>query len=317
MDVPTPELAVEIAENFHGKQVRRLTRFSLGLCHHVYDVETDGAPFVVRIAANGNESMLRGTMHWTPILRSVGVPVASILAAELDKTESPFAYLILERLPGSDLAEVHEAMDRATRMRLGSHMGELQARVAGLPAGRGFGSARSHDDPELVDCWQGVLDGLVQRVRHRWSAGAGYSPAQIERLEGAIQRGQRAWSGVTSRPFMEDATTKNVIIAAGGTLSGIVDLDTLGFGDPLFALALTRAAFAKHGWGKAYPDAWAEQCRMDAAAEHRLALYTALFCLDILSEQGAQHNRAEVLAFPGDQISRLLATFETEISKAV
>ena len=110
------------------------------------------------------------------------------------------------------------------------------------------------------------------------------------------------------RPFLDDTTTKNVLIA-DGHLTGIVDVDCVCFGDPLFTVALTRMALLSRAYPTDYIEAWCDHLELSAAQQAALDLYTALFCVGFLSEFGQQHNRAERLPAEEDQIARLLATW--------
>ena len=47
-------------------------------------------------------------------------------------------------------------------------------------------------------------------------------------------------SKVSPTAFLDDTTTKNVIVSEKGELSGICDLDEMCFGDTLHSLAITK-----------------------------------------------------------------------------
>ncbi len=77
-----------------------------------------------------------------------------------------------------------------------------------------------------------------------------------------------------------DAAERNVIVDKG-RISGIVDIDEMFFGDPLFVIGLTYAALEKDGYDTVYPDAWVELLQLDNKAHLRVffyrLFYTALF----------------------------------------
>lgn len=96
-------------------------------------------------------------------------------------------------------------------------------------------------------------------------------------------------------PFLDDLTTKNVLVA-DGRLSGVVDVDVVCFGDPLTTPALTKVSLVAAGQPTDYVEAWLEELAPDAGA---FDLYCAVSCLDLLSEVGVVFNRGAPT--PGDE----------------
>ena len=90
--------------------------------------------------------------------------------------------------------------------------------------------------------------------------------------------------------FLDDITTKNVIIN-NGVLSGIVDVDSLAFGDSLLTVALTKVSLLSSGYDTEYTDYWTERLDLDTKQKKALDLYSAIFCLDFLSEEGQVFNK--------------------------
>ena len=69
----------------------------------------------------------------------------------------------------------------------------------------------------------------------------------MRRVESLLEQLEKQWTSVRPRVFFHDITTKNVIINDRGELSGIVDLDSMAFGDPLLTVALTRTSLLSRG----------------------------------------------------------------------
>src|SRR5262249_27831106 len=97
---------------------------------------------------------------------------------------------------------------------------------------------------------------------------------------------------VAPTPFLHDITTKNVIVH-DGRLSGIVDVDDLCFGDPLWLIALIRMALFAHAHDPVYLDEWLDVVRLDREQAAALDFYTLVHCVGFLSELGQRFNRAE------------------------
>lgn len=146
------------------------------------------------------------------------------------------------------------------------------------------------------------LPELIARGEHR-----GFPYLVLERLQGEDlehvylrlssperhrTEGLSAYfSQVPPTPFLDDVTTKNVLVYEG-KLSGIVDVDWVCFGDPLFTVALTRAAILSAGYPPDYTDHWCALLGVTRAQAAAVRFYAALFCVDFISEAGQTFNRS-------------------------
>jgi Ser/Thr protein kinase RdoA (MazF antagonist) len=78
-------------------------------------------------------------------------------------------------------------------------------------------------------------------------------------IQKAFMVAQPSLNAVKPVPFLHDTTTKNVIINEDNTLSGIVDVDDLCWGDRRFTKALTLVAMLADGYDSWYVDQWMQQ----------------------------------------------------------
>src|SRR5262249_53237029 len=129
------------------------------------------------------------------------------------------------------------------------------------------------------------------------------------------ERRQAALDRQPATCFLHDTTTKNVIVH-GGRLSGIVDVDDFCFGDPLLAPALTLMALLNTRGPVDYVDAWLAAAQ--APADWRLALYTAVFCVDFMAEHGHRFNGNPAAARPDEcaHLEAILARLLEEARRA-
>jgi aminoglycoside phosphotransferase len=122
---PDAELAAMIAAEVIGHPPAKVRRFTTGVRHYVFDVEFAGRPpVVVRIGNTSAQPEMAGAAYLSGLLRPRGVPLPAILAQDL---EPQFPWLVVERLPGTDLGEVigslsSEHLERRAR-RLLARMG--------------------------------------------------------------------------------------------------------------------------------------------------------------------------------------------------
>ncbi len=190
-------------------------------------------------------------------------------------TRHGFPVMIMERLPGTDLGHVYDRLSDDQKRRISAWVVDLQRRTATLPQGPGFGYAHSYDDPTLLPTWRDVLLASLERSRRRIESAGVVDVEVVERVESRLADFDDYLRRIEPIPFLHDTTTKNVIIDLQGngapSGSGIVDVDSICFGDPLFTLALTRMALLAHGHDTAYIDHWERHLNLTAEQHARLA----------------------------------------------
>lgn len=284
---PTELDASEVAWRVHGKPPESVRRFSEGIGHWVYDVRMpDGSRSVVKLGTAVQRTEFLGAIHWSKTLRPLGVPLPKLLAHG-EHRELP--YVVLERLDGEDLGQVYGSLSLVQRRLIAEEVCRVQQIVGKLPEGDGYGFVRLPGESSYHKSWMGVIEASLARSRGRIATAGLVSMRPIERVEEAAKRFDDYFRRVRPKPFLDDVTTKNVLVHAG-RFGGIVDVDWLCFGDPLFTVALTRAALLSSGFDSVYTDHW---CRVLGVSgkEHRVVLfYTAVFCLDLMSECGQAFN---------------------------
>ena len=287
---PTEADAFEIAGAVLDRNVRSVTRFSTGLQHFVYDVAFESGPgAVVRIADRDDRPHLQGAVHWYEKLHPLGVPLPELIHADLEMQRFAFPFLVIERLAGTDLGNVYDELSVEQRADLAREMVDLQSRAGRLPEGSGYGYALDSSGSRLAKSWRKVLEGSL-RLTRRWIDGVGLvDPVWADRVAAKLDAAG-AIDEIRPRAFLHDITTKNVIVH-DGRLSGIVDVDSMCFGDPLWTVALTRMSLLASKSPTDYIDAWCDAMDSREAPAERLDLYTALHCVAFLGEIGQAFNR--------------------------
>jgi aminoglycoside phosphotransferase (APT) family kinase protein len=271
--------------------ISSVTRFPTGLCHHVYEICTvTGQAYVVRIASAASRESLAGGLYWHPRLKGAGVPVPALYASWLGE---PFSYMLLERLPGSDLGQVYAGLSVAAKQVLAKRMVDVQRAVGSLPMSRGFGFAHSYEQAGATgkQSWTEVVAAEIARSEERIGRVGRIAPCYAERVRAAVSAYESYLKRVKPVPFLDDTTTKNVIVDQGA-LSGIVDTDEVCFGDPIFTLGLTNLALLSLGADTDYVGYWLDA--LDASRQQRkmVTVYSLVFCLNFLGELGQVFNQS-------------------------
>ncbi|MFZ1989334.1 MAG: aminoglycoside phosphotransferase family protein [Alphaproteobacteria bacterium] len=286
---PNEQDAASIVECALGRKPVHIERFTTGSHHFVYDVTLeDGEHVVARLSWPSQVEAAEGAVHWSKKLMPIGVPLPRLIYADTSKRDVPFPYVLLERLPGRDLADEFEKMTRAERRALAFELAEIQAKVRALPEGKGFGYAFKGDAP--FSDWRSVVFGGIERSRKRIKEIGYFDESWADRVERAALKFESYFARIRPIPFLHDITTKNVLIE-NGKLTGIVDVDSLCFGDQLILPALIRMALVAHGKDASYADDWVEALALTDEQRGALSVYVAECCLDFMSEIGQRFNR--------------------------
>lgn len=281
---------MQVAERFFAERVESCDRFTTGLRHWVYDVTLaeSARRVVVRLSHPDHRRELAGGVFWHDQLAAADVPVAAVIAADVS-ADQPF--MILERLAGTDIGNVFDTMSQ-DQIRSAAHaVAEMQRLTGALPHADGFGYALNYQSP-LHRTWRDVLEASLDKSR-RWIRSVGVVDEQwVAQVAALLDHRADLVVGVQPRAFLHDATTKNVIVDHG-CVTGLVDVDEMAFGDPLWTVALTRMSLLSAGRSTAYADEQVDLVSASSDARDRVVLYTALHCLWFLGELGQAFNRDE------------------------
>lgn len=302
---PTPADAIAAVQRVLGTDVAHIERFATGAAHWVYDVRTaDNRLIVVRVTRPAQRWMFQGALRWHELLAPRGVPLPRLLHADLAQNDA-FPIMIMERLPGADLGLVYPTLSRAHKQRLAHDIARIQQIAGSLPLAWGFGFATGYDDPHLLPTWTDVITQSLDRSYARIQEIGVVDATHMERVRDQLHTVQDQLHAVEPRCFLDDTTTKNVIVH-DGALSGIVDVDTVCFGDPLFTVALTRMSLLGRGWDTDYTDAWCQALGVTTDQQRLINFYTAIFCVDFLGEQGQQFNKDAPATVDADGVNHLI-----------
>lgn len=307
---PTAQDATDVVQRVLGTGVTHIERFGQGSAHWVYDVRTtDGQAIVVRMTRPAQRWMFAGALRWHGLLAPRGVPLPRLLHADLTDDGS-FPVMVMERLPGADLGMVYPTLSSAQKQRLAQDVVRVQQIAGSLPLAHGFGFALSYDDPRLLLTWTDVIRESLDRSHARMAEIGVVNAVYVERVRDQLGAFQDQLDAVEPRCFLDDTTTKNVIVH-DGVLSGIVDVDMVCFGDPLFTVALARMALLSRDWDTDYIDAWCQALQVTADQQRLLNFYAAVFCVDFLSEQGQQFNKDVPPQINVDEVRHLIHILDT------
>ncbi len=212
------------------------TRMTFGHNNIVYDVTLPNRNIIVR--TNKDVHVFAKTEQNIMVLAHLGLPVPHVLATNLTRKKYSFAYMILEKIPGRDLRFELSDMTHVQMTSVAERIISFQQKVATLPMGKGFGYVPIGEQGTFSS-WIELLQfemnrhniGTHQSNLSRWRA----------RLADILIRFERYLAQVNPICFLDDVTTKNVIVL-NGELQGLIDFDCVCYGDPLWMIGLTKTA---------------------------------------------------------------------------
>jgi aminoglycoside phosphotransferase len=302
-DAPDGAVASRLVAAALGRTPLAVSRFSTGAHHYVFEATfEDRAPVVVRIAAEHSRSAMVGALKVSRLLRPLGVPLPEIIS---EGVNHHFSYLVLERLPGTDIGDVMRGLSDSSLEVIATKVAQAQKITSKAVWGRRYGySIEPANAPH--ERWSHVLLDNLSRSRRRIAAAKLFDGDVVDTVTKLVSAAQAELDALPPVPFLHDTTTKNVIVTQEGSFSGIVDVDDLCFGDPRYVVALTSASLIASGGPTAYVDAWMNSTNY--RKDRIFRLYVALFIVDLMSEHGQEFN-GNVLPSSADCRNRLLRVF--------
>ncbi|MCX6732947.1 MAG: phosphotransferase [Candidatus Roizmanbacteria bacterium] len=302
---PSKQDAIEILQKATGENVAKIERFPTGSQHYVFDVLTENnKQLVIRIGTEETRGHIAGSVYWHSILKDLGVPLPHFLFSETERNQFEFPVIIMERLLGKDLVYVYEELSKEQKKKLAFDISAIQKKVGTLPSPTGFGFARSYEDSSLKSSWYELIESQLKRTRIRMTEVNLYNLEYLDKTCELVKENNFYLKSITPVAFLDDTTTKNVIIH-NGELSGIVDVDFVCFGDPLYVFSLTKMAFLSNNFDMDYISYWLANLNLTAKQQKAIMIYTMIHCVGFMSELGQKFNKNEPNEVKREEIDKL------------
>ncbi len=219
-----------------GIQPLTATHMTFGHNSITYDIRLPNRNVILR--TNKNTHVFAKTEWNLTILAQLGLPVPHVLATDVTQEKYPFAYMMLEKIPGRDLRYELPTMTHAQMTRVAEQTVTFQHKVATLPLGNGFGYVPIGEQ-SAFSSWIELLQYEMNKSTH--NASNEFIDRWSTRLTHIFSRFEPYLAQVQPTCFLDDVTTKNVIVL-NGELQGLVDFDCVCYGDPLWMIGLTKTA---------------------------------------------------------------------------
>jgi aminoglycoside phosphotransferase (APT) family kinase protein len=232
MQMDIRQLIVEVL----GVAPLKIEYMSFGHTNKVFSVELPEDQVIIRI--NKDAGALSKTSYNISVLKSLGLPVPTVIQTDETMKKYPFSYTILRKIEGRDLRYEIGKMTKEQLIKLAKEIVSIQKIVSSLPKGEGFGWVPINDKGPFSS-WMEIIDRDFHT--HISSVENEIYSNQIKDVELLKNRFNDYFNQVEPICFLDDITIKNVIVL-DGKLQGIIDLDWVCYGDPLYMIGLTQTA---------------------------------------------------------------------------
>jgi aminoglycoside phosphotransferase (APT) family kinase protein len=261
-----------------------IKRMVIGICNEVYSVIIPSKKVVVRM--NTEAKQLNGTERNIKLLSSLGIKVPEVIASDYSKSDCPMAYQVLSFIDGQDLGQVIESMTDEQLIDLAKEIANIFNKLATIPTNGRFGWVGA-DESGLVDSWAEIMkqDKIEERNNQTGIVGNELVAKEKELFE----KYKPYFNSVKSTLYYDDISSKNVMIH-DGKFAGLIDLDTVIYGDPLEAVGAIKTCWYGTHHGEVYTNAVERELGLNEEQKNIVTVYALFNRILWLSEKGVKFN---------------------------
>ena len=263
--------AIAIFENNTKRSVVQIERCSVGIANYVFIVSTANEKFVLRCSKD--ENAYKDTVYWLNRLSVCEIPIPIVLSEGKYKD---YSYLILSYIRGDDIGNVYCKLNDSEKKQIAKEVVKIQRKVSRLDI---------HADMEWT--WNCFVDKMLNRAEKRIKRKNYFDFNKIYIIKKLQQEIQEYLDKVPIAPYLDDISTKNLLIYEGN-VSGIIDIDWIGFGDMLTFVALTRVSLLNMDLDTKYIDYLLDEIRPNTIEYKAFIFYCLIYCVDFMGEIGMQ-----------------------------
>jgi len=272
---------------FNGKPTE-IIRNTVGLAGYVYTVVFNDTKYVIKISDDKN--LIIGSTYWLNKVKNLDIPTPCVIAENL--VNAPY-YFVMSFIPGKDLGLVYSSLLKSEKKIIAKKIIGFQKEIKKLPMAKGFGSLNSYEDSEnICTSWEESLLNDINRAEEAIINNGIFSVEYVLKLKKIVPYFKEYFNSIKPVPFLDDITTKNVLIHEGKLL-GIIDLDWISFGDEVLFLGLVTMALLSMKADIDYADYLKDEMNLNDMQERALKFYVLMFCVIFMSEKGMCFNQAE------------------------
>ncbi len=263
--------AIVIFENDTKRRVIQIERCGVGIANYVFIVSTETEKFILRCSKDINA--YKDTVYWLNKLTECEIPVPIVLSEGKYKD---YSYLILSYIRGDDIGKIYYKLNDYEKKQIANDVVNIQRTVSKLDV---------HADKAWT--WNDFVDGMLNRAEERIKRKHDFDVGKIYIIQKLRQEIQGYLNTVRIIPYLDDISTKNLLIYEG-KVSGIIDIDWMGFGDMLTFAAMTKVALFNMDLDTKYIDYLLDEIHPNITEYKAFLFYCLIYCVDFMGERGMQ-----------------------------
>ena len=136
--------------------------------------------------------------------------------------------------------------------------------------------------------WLDFVHEILDRAKVLIDENGFFETEKVIRVESQIPILQMYFEKVEPMPYLDDVTTKNLLVK-NGHISGIIDVDWIGMGDVLTFAALTYVALLNMGYDTDYVSFILDEMDADNIQRKAFLFYSLMYCVDFMGERGTKY----------------------------
>lgn len=293
---PSEAIAAAVVTAMTNEKVLSAIRMTTGDQYFVFDVKTINSEYVIRMTDVSHKKNFISAIYWQEKLIPLGIPLAKFIKSDLKGDYSQFPALLMKRLPGDDLCNVYSNLTDSDKKNLAKEIIEIQSKTKLLPDGSGYGISASYEQMPESNSWYDFLMDRLLLFKDIIRKNAVFDGNEVIKVISIAKDMKKELHLIPAKPFLWDASERNVIIYKG-KITGIVDVDDVCFGDPLFVLGLTYVALENEGHDTLYADYWTEALQLDSKAQCRLEFYRLFYSVVFMRKHSMTTTNCQKVIF--------------------
>ena len=286
----------DVCKKHFNQEPQNIIRFSTGLANRVYKVEFPEESYVLRISESGSYD---DAISYLKTLKEIGVPVPSVIANGTDR----FDYMIISFVEGGELGSIYQTLTREDKNQVAKEIVAMQEKVAALS---------TEDFKITVDSnwsWINRISAILAEAEKNISEKGYFITKRVNLLRGELENLREYLPSVKPTPYLDDISTKNLFIK-DGHISGIIDVDEIGYGDVLDYVAMTNVALLNEGYDTDYVDFILDEMKINEDEKRAFLFYSLMYCTVFMGERGQTFENGATVAVNDQIIDRLNSIYE-------
>ncbi|MEI6266405.1 MAG: GrpB family protein [bacterium] len=306
------KMIIEIMLDTFGETPKSISRKKIGLRNEVFEVIFDKQEAVIiRIGKNSNQ--LVGSSRYIPLFHSLGITVPVILKEDYSLESHPYPYHIQTKIDGQDLEKIFNTLTFLELKKVAKFVSDVFTKLVTLPTDGCFGivdyqAVGSHSS------WKDFIRSLLKEIEESESIKHHIDKILVAKTFEIIHSYEEYFDTVSSEFFTHDISSKNIMIY-NGKVMGLVDLDVMCFGDPLFSLGSIVATWPDSKRGMYYINEIYKNLHLTFEKIKIVEMYAIFQRLWWLSEIGKKFNDNTVKVVDRNIISAGSSILDILISK--